>query len=109
MSQGIFQSREQRIKTGSMSDLCIYSPLRMDAFYRAILMIVGTAIVLGPMAVPSLLSRNPILMICAFTLSFSMFCATLTKASRDQVFAATGGYCALQTMVVLLGPHMRQI
>lgn len=108
-SQGIFQSREQRIKTGSLHFLHIMSPTRSDAFYRAILTVIGTAIVLGPISCPSLLSWNPILIIYASTLGFSIFCAVFTKASRDQVFGATGGYCALQVMVMLLGPHLKQV
>ncbi|CAF9906334.1 MAG: hypothetical protein ALECFALPRED_002202 [Alectoria fallacina] len=106
---GIFQSRERRIKTGSLHFLHIMSPTRSDAFYRAILTVIGTAIVLGPISYPSLLSRNPILTIYASTLGFSIFCAVFTKASRDQVFAATGGYCALQVIVMLLGPHLKQV
>ncbi len=42
------------------------------------------------------------LIIYASTLGFSIFCAIFTKASRDQVFAAMGAYCALQ-MVMSLG------
>ncbi|CAD6583884.1 MAG: hypothetical protein ASARMPRED_001538 [Alectoria sarmentosa] len=105
----IFRSRERRITTGALPFLHIMSPTRSDAFYRAILTVIGTAIVLGPISYPSLLSRNPILTIYASTLGFSIFCAVFTKASRDQVFAATGGYCALQVMVMLLGPHLKQV
>ena len=76
----------------------------MDAFYRAVLTAVGTAIVLGPISVPGLLSRHPVLTIYVSTLAFSMFCAVFTKTSREQVFAATGGYCGLQLMVMLLFP-----
>lgn len=104
--QGIFQSQEQRIKVGSLPDFDLCSPIRMDAFYRTILTAVGTALVLGPISVPCLLSRHPILTVYASTLVFSIFCAVFTKASRDQVFMATGGYCALQVMVSLLGPRM---
>ena len=79
----------------------------MDAFYRAMIAVVGAAIVLGPISIPSLLARSPILTIYASTLGFPIFCAIFTNASRDQVFAATGGYCALQMIVMLLGPRMR--
>lgn len=67
----------------------------------------GTAIVLGPISAPSFFSRNPILTIYVSTLGFSIFCAVFTKASRDQVFVATGAYCALQVMVMLLGSRMK--
>ncbi|KAF6237557.1 hypothetical protein HO173_004447 [Letharia columbiana] len=106
---GVFQSRERRIKTGPNPDIFIYSPVRMDAFYRATLTVIGTGIVLGPISVPKLLSRNPMLTIYASTQGFSMFCAVFTKTKRDQVFAATGGYCALQVMAMLLGPLMKWI
>lgn len=105
--QGIFQSREQRLKIGSIPDPYLYSPIQIDAFYRAIIGVVGAAIVLGPVSIPSLLARSPVLTIFASTLGFSMFCTTFTNASKDQVFAAAGGYCALQTIVMLLGPRMR--
>ena len=108
-SQGIFQSRERRIKTGPNPDIFIYSPVRMDAFYRATLTVIGTGVVLGPISVPKLLSRNPMLTIYASTQGFSMVCAVFTKTKRDQVFAATGGYCALQVMAMLLGPLMKWI
>lgn len=106
---GIFRSREQRIKTSSLHHVVLLSPIRIDAIYRAILTMVGTAIVLGPISAPSLLSRNPILTIYASTIGFSIFCAIFTKASRDPVFVATGGYCALQVMVMLLGSPMKGV
>ena len=104
-AQGIFQSREQRIKSGSCA-LDIYSPTQTDAFYRSMLTDFGTAIVLGPMSVPSLRSWNPMLTIYASIPGFSIFCAIFTKALRDELFAATGGYCALQ-MVMILGPQIK--
>lgn len=106
-SQGIFQSRERRIKSGSLPYTRIYSPTRIDALYRTILTLAGTAIVLGPISVAGLLSRNLVLTIYTSTLGFSIFCAVFTKASRGQVFAATGGYCALQVIVMLLGSHVK--
>lgn len=108
----LFRTDEQKRRTGKEKGFNLVDPYRIDVILRAILTILATVELLVPLLILNQLQTTDpnriqkmayyqILTIFISTLIFSASCSIFTKARRQDVFAATAAYCAVQ--VVFLG------
>ncbi|KAL8654573.1 MAG: hypothetical protein Q9210_001419 [Variospora velana] len=111
MTLFFFRDPYRRKKSGKM-DISLLSPKRFEIFMRTIFVILTTILFLAPVLL--LLRLQPeyveeirhkqnlqLVSVLAFTLIFSAACSIFTKAKRQEIFMATGAYCAV--LVVFLG------
>lgn len=109
--QFIFRDGYRKERTGNVK-VTLLSQKRLEIFLRAIFVLLTTILFLVPVFI--LLRLQPsyqdevrhkenlqLVTILAFTLTFSASCSIFTKAKRQEVFMATGAYCAV--LVVFLG------
>ncbi|KAL9021936.1 MAG: hypothetical protein Q9185_000807 [Variospora sp. 1 TL-2023] len=107
----IFRDPYRRKKAGKMN-ITLLSPKRFEIFMRTIFVILTTILFLAPVFL--LLKLQPeyveevrhkqklqLVTVLTFTLIFSTACSIFTKAKRQEIFMATGAYCAV--LVVFLG------
>ncbi|KAL8762771.1 MAG: hypothetical protein Q9184_001311 [Pyrenodesmia sp. 2 TL-2023] len=106
-----FRDAELKKKTGSIQ-VNLLSPRRLEIFVRTVFTILTAVLFLVP--VLAMLELQPshadqarhaeymqLAIVFVFTILFSASCSTFTKAKRQEVFTATGAYCAV--LVVFLG------
>ncbi|KAI4146277.1 MAG: hypothetical protein L6R39_003517 [Caloplaca ligustica] len=111
MTTFLFRDRHLKKKTGNV-DVALLSPRRLEIFVRTVFTILTAVLFLLP--VLALLRLQPthadearhaaylqLAVVFVFTLLFSASCSIFTKAKRQEVFTATGAYCAV--LVVFLG------
>ncbi|KAL8919093.1 MAG: hypothetical protein Q9208_006977 [Pyrenodesmia sp. 3 TL-2023] len=106
-----FRDTQLKKKTGNIR-VNLLSPRRLEVFVRTIFTILTAVLFLVP--VLAMLELQPshahqarhaeymqLAIVLVFTILFSASCSIFTKAKRQEVFTATGAYCAV--LVVFLG------
>jgi hypothetical protein len=96
-------SRRDRVKStaGAETKTTFYSNERTGRFVKAVVCMATTALLVVPVVVLYAMSVQgasgwlKIGVLLCFTVLFSFILATLTNASRSEMFGASAGYCAV--------------
>ena len=107
LRQSLFRTPELRQKT-SKEDVHYYSPVRVDRLVNALITIIIVLLLVVPVVVMWTLSNmddeatpfKAIAILIVFTVLFGSAMGALTRATRQEIFAASAAYCAVLVVFI---------